>query len=137
MAVNFHEFSALPLAPSVVPIEFSPTPTPLSFGTLLGDMWRSIYPSETHLIIKYSSFLLEEEFGNMLLIFVCQPRFPSVSAPTASTVVTALLLSVPFTLPQWQESPVFVIKRAWCKRIVLINTIPPSSRVKCVSTEIP
>ena len=44
MVVNFHEFSALPLAPGVVPIEFSPTPAPLSFATLLGDMWRSIYP---------------------------------------------------------------------------------------------
>ena len=44
MAVNFLEFSAFPLAPGVVPIEFSPTPTPLSFVALLGDMWRSIYP---------------------------------------------------------------------------------------------
>ena len=44
MAVNFHEFSALPLAPGAVPIEFSPTPAPLSFAALLGDMWRSIYP---------------------------------------------------------------------------------------------
>ena len=44
MAVNFHVFSALPLAPSAVPIAFGPTPTPLSFATLLGDMWRRIYP---------------------------------------------------------------------------------------------
>ena len=44
MAVNFHEFSALPLDPGVVPIEFSPTPAPLSFAALLGDMWHSIYP---------------------------------------------------------------------------------------------
>ena len=44
MAVNFHEFSTLPLASGVVPIEFSPTPAPLSFAALLGDMWRSIYP---------------------------------------------------------------------------------------------
>ena len=44
MAVNFHEFSALPRAPGAVPIAFSPTPSPLSFATLLGDMWRSIYP---------------------------------------------------------------------------------------------
>ena len=44
MAVNFHEFSALPLASSDVPIEFSPTPAPLSFPALLGDMWCSIYP---------------------------------------------------------------------------------------------
>ena len=44
MAVNFHEFSALPLAPGVVPTEFSPTPAPLSFAALLGDMWRSIFP---------------------------------------------------------------------------------------------
>ena len=45
-AVNFHEFSALPIAPGVVPIEFSPTLAPLSFVALLGDMWRSIYPLE-------------------------------------------------------------------------------------------
>ena len=44
MAVNFHEFSALPRAPGAVPIAFNPTPAPLSFATLLGDMWRSIYP---------------------------------------------------------------------------------------------
>src|SRR5215216_6790944 len=44
MAVNFHEFSALPRAPGVVPIAFSPTRAPLSFATLLGDMWCSIYP---------------------------------------------------------------------------------------------
>ena len=44
MAVNFHEFSALPITPGVVPIEFSPTPALLSFAALLGDMWRSIYP---------------------------------------------------------------------------------------------
>ena len=46
MAINFHEFSALPRAPGAVPIAFSPTPSPLSFATLLGDMWRSIYPLE-------------------------------------------------------------------------------------------
>ena len=44
MAVNFHEFSALPLALGAVPIEFSPTPAPLSFAALIGDMWCSIYP---------------------------------------------------------------------------------------------
>ena len=44
MAVNFHEFSALPLAAGAVPIKFSPTPAPLSFAALLGDMWHSIYP---------------------------------------------------------------------------------------------
>ena len=44
MAVNFHEFSALPIAPGAVLIEFSPTPAPLSFAALLNDMWRSIYP---------------------------------------------------------------------------------------------
>ena len=44
MADNFHEFSALPLAPGAIPIEFDPTPAPLSFAALLGDMWRSIYP---------------------------------------------------------------------------------------------
>ena len=44
MAVNCYEFSALPVAPGVVPIEFSLTPAPLSFATLIGDMWHSIYP---------------------------------------------------------------------------------------------
>jgi hypothetical protein len=44
MAVSFHEFSALTRAPGDVPIAFSPTPAPLSFATLLGNMWRSIYP---------------------------------------------------------------------------------------------
>ena len=46
MAVSFHEFSAIPRAPGDVPIAFNPTPTPLNFATLLGDMWRSIYPLE-------------------------------------------------------------------------------------------
>ena len=44
MVVSFHEFSALPRALGVVPIVFSPTPAPLSFATLLGDMWCTIYP---------------------------------------------------------------------------------------------
>ena len=44
MAVNFHEFSSLLRSPGAIPIAFSPTPAPLSFATLLGDMWRSIYP---------------------------------------------------------------------------------------------
>ena len=44
MAVSIHDFSVLPKAPGVVPIVFSPTPAPLRFATLLGDMWRSIYP---------------------------------------------------------------------------------------------
>ena len=44
MAVSFHEFNALPKAPGAIPIVFNPTPAPLSFSTLLGDMWRIIYP---------------------------------------------------------------------------------------------
>ena len=44
MAVSFHEFNAIPRAPGAVPIAFNPTPAPLSFTALLGDMWRSIYP---------------------------------------------------------------------------------------------
>ena len=44
MAVSFHVFSALPRDPGAVPIEFSPTPAPLSFAALIGDMWCSIYP---------------------------------------------------------------------------------------------
>ena len=44
MAVSFHEFNALPRVPGAIPIVFNPTPAPLSFATLLGDMWHNIYP---------------------------------------------------------------------------------------------
>ena len=129
MAVNFHEFSALPLAPGAVPIEFSPTPAPLSFAALLGDMWRSIYPLGDPPHYQVFQFSAGGRIQEYVAHVHLSARFLSVSAPVVSTVVTALLPSVPFSLPQWQESPVFVIKRAWCKRTVLINIIPPSSRI--------
>ena len=129
MAVNFHEFSALPLAPGAIPFELNPTPTPLSFAALLGDMWRSIYPlgdPPHYQVFQFSAGGRIQEYVAHVHLSTSIPvgkRTYSFHGGYDATPERAVQLAAR------QESPVFVIKKAWCKRTVLINIIPPSLKI--------
>ena len=129
MTVSFHKFSAIPIAPGAVPIAFNPSPAPLSFAALLGDMWHSIYPlgdPPHYQVFQFSVGGRIREYVAHVHLSAPIPvgkRTYSFHGGYDATPRRDIQLAAMAAIPGLQRQESMVQENR------AINTIPPSSRI--------